>query len=219
MPLYLKTFRRMMKEEKGVNELKNQAYKAKIMLLLACVMFTLTVLSACAEAAEPPAPESAEIQGPEMTQAPTKPEMNAAGMPLVPDFTLESPNGPVSLSDFEGKQVVLYFWASWCPACKAGMPEKQALYDWMTENDIAGTMLAINLTDGAQETRDTCDAYIKENGYTFPVLYEEDGSLANMFGITAIPVTVVIDAEGYMKGGTVGSMPIETIQGLLEQSL
>lgn len=208
----------MMEAEKGVQDLKNRAFKAKTTLLWACVLCTLTVLSACAGAAEPPAPEDLATQAPEVEQIPAKSAMNAAGMPLVPNFTLESPNGPVSLSDFEGKQVVLYFWASWCPACKAGMPEKQELYDWMEENDIPGTLLAVNLTDGAQETRETCDAYIEDNGYTFPVLYEENGALANMFGITAIPVTVVIDAEGYMKGGMVGSMPIETIEGMLEQN-
>lgn len=148
----------------------------------------------------------------------TRPPENANGMPLVPDFTLPSASGnQVSLSDFAGKQVVLYFWASWCSNCRDNMPDKQALRDWMIENEFPGEVLAINITDGMQETRETCDAFIKENGYTMPVLYEEVGQLSSLFGITGIPVTVVIDAQGYFKGGAIGAQPLEDTMRLLEQ--
>ena len=147
-----------------------------------------------------------------------KPAENAAGMPLVPDFTLPcASGGDVSLSDFAGKQVVLYFWASWCFYCKQGFPEKQALHDWMRETEFPGAILAVNLTDGMQETRASCDAYIAENGFTLPVLYDETGALSAPFTSSGIPVVVVIDAEGYLKGGSIGSMPLDELQALLER--
>ncbi len=173
--------------------------------LCCCLIWATMILTACAaDVAGPPAP---------------KPAANAAGMPLVPNFTLTNMQGePVSLADYAGKQVVLYFWASWCPACKQGMPEKQALYNWMVENNFPGTVLAINLTDGAQETRATCDAYVSEEKLTFPVLYDEVGEVTNLFVQSAIPVTAIIDADGYLKSGMVGSMPIDQIKEVLERN-
>jgi peroxiredoxin len=152
--------------------------------------------------------------------APAKPPENANGMPLMPDFTLPSADGKeVSLFDYEGRQVVLYFWATWCPYCVAGMPAKQALYDWMQENEFPGEVWAINLADGVRETRKTCDEYIERNGFTMPVLYEETGALANGLGITGIPVTIVVDAEGYLKGGASGPQSLEDTIALLEKDL
>jgi len=149
--------------------------------------------------------------------APAKPDTNENGMPLIPDFTLPlASGGEVTLSDFEGRQIVLYFWASWCPACVTGMPDKQALHEWMLENEFPGEVWAVNLTDGSRETRGTCDAFIEKNGFTVPVLYDELGTLSAMFGITAIPVTALIDAQGYLKGGAIGSLPMEQTIALLE---
>jgi len=147
-----------------------------------------------------------------------KPQENASGMPLMFDFTLpDNAGGEVSLSGFEGRQVVLYFWATWCPYCVMGMPAKQALYEWMLENEFPGEVWAINLTDGFQETRKTCDAFIEREGFTMPVLYEETGALSNGLGITGIPVTIVVDAEGYLKGAASGPQSLEDTIALLER--
>ncbi len=147
----------------------------------------------------------------------TKPEFNPEGLPLVPDVTLPSAaGGDISLSSLAGKQVVLYFWASWCPSCRENLADKQALHDWMLENEFEGVVLAVNLTDGMRETRERCDAFIAENGYTLPVVYEETGVLSSLFNISSIPVTAVIDAEGYLKGGAIGVQTLEETIALLE---
>ena len=149
---------------------------------------------------------------------PERPSRNAAGMPLMPNFTLHAPGGEtVSLADYYGKQVVLYFWASWCPSCKDNMAEKQALHDLFAQENMDAVVLAINLTDGMQETRASCDAYVAAQGYTMQVLYEETGALANGLRITSIPVTLVIDAEGYAKGGVVGPQSLEDTLALLAE--
>ena len=173
--------------------------------LLLCCCLAFSALSVWAE--EPGA-------------APAKPPENENGMPLMLDFTLSAADGgEVTLSDFEGRQVVLYFWATWCPACVQGMPDKQALHEWMLENEFPGEVWAVNLIDGIRETRETCDAFIERNGLTMPVLYEETGELSAWLGITAIPATVVVDAEGYIKGGALGSWPLEEIIALLERDM
>jgi len=146
-----------------------------------------------------------------------KPEYNENGMPLIPDFTLPSNTGEdVSLSDFLGRQVVLYFWTTWCPSCVRGMPDKQALHDWMLETEFPGVLLAVNLIDGVRETRGSCNAFIERNGFTFPVLYEESGELSEFFGITTIPRTAVIDAEGYLKDYIIGGRSLAEAIAVLE---
>ncbi|MCL2810639.1 MAG: TlpA family protein disulfide reductase [Clostridia bacterium] len=137
----------------------------------------------------------------------------------MPDFTLASISGEdVSLSDFEGRQIVLYFWATWCPACVQGLPEKQALQEWMLENDFPGEVWAVNLTDGVRETRDSCAAFVERHGYTLPVLYDEGGEVFGWIGSNYLPVTVIINEAGYIKGGTIGSMPMDQIIALLEDN-
>jgi len=168
----------------------------RIGLLLLCCCLVLSVAALAEEAA--------------------KPDINENGMPLMPDFTLTSASGEeITLSDFEGRQIVLYFWATWCPTCVQGMPDKQALHDWMLENDFPGEVWAVNLTDGIRETRNTCDAFLERNGYTMPVLYDEGGKVFQYAQSRYIPVTMVIDEAGYQKSWVIGAQPMEEIIAIL----
>ena len=56
----------------------------------------------------------------------------------------------------------------------------------------------VNLTDGAQETIETASGYIADQGYSFPVYYDTDVNAAAVYGVSAVPVTYFIDAEGYL---------------------
>ncbi|MDR3051379.1 MAG: TlpA family protein disulfide reductase [Oscillospiraceae bacterium] len=146
-----------------------------------------------------------------------KPETNAQGMPLVPNFTLQGRDGQaVSLSDHLGKQVVLYFWATWCPYCLDGMPDDQAVYERIVGDDLPIAYMAINLTDGRQETRAKADAFLDEHGYTLPVYYDEGLAVSSgIFGVESIPVTLVIDEQGYLKNGRVGTLPASALWAML----
>lgn len=122
----------------------------------------------------------------------------------MPDFTVYDADGnAVHLTDFRGKPVVLNFWASWCGPCKSEMP---AFND--TAEDLNGEVvfLMVNLTDGYQETVDTASAFIEEQGYTFPVYYDTDMNAAQVYGVSSVPVTYFIDAEGYGVGRAMGAI-------------
>ena len=128
---------------------------------------------------------------------------------MAPDFRVYDADGnEVTLSGMRGMPVVLSFWASWCPPCKAELPDFDAA---CSENpDICFMM--VNLTDGSSETVETASSFIESNGYSFPVYYDTDYDAANVYGVMSIPMTVFIDAEGHVRTYSVGMISSETLE-------
>ncbi len=122
----------------------------------------------------------------------------------VPDFTVYDREGnEVQLSDFRGKPIILNFWASWCGPCKSEMPDFEELYQEYGE-DIH--FLMINMTDGYQETVESAGQFLEKSQYTFPVYFDLDYEAAVAYGVTSLPTTFFIDAEGYGVAYGIGAM-------------
>lgn len=134
-----------------------------------------------------------------------------AGNALIPapDFVLENSEGEqIWLSDYFGEPLVINFWASWCPPCKGEMPSFEAA--WQKYGDQV-TFLMVNLTDGSRETVETANAFIHENGYTFPVYYDTEGRGVSAYGVMSIPVTVCITADGEIYAQQIGAVQEEKL--------
>ncbi len=130
-----------------------------------------------------------------------------------PDFTVYDIDGnPHKLSDFRGKPVLLNFWASWCGPCKSEMPDIEQAYAAYGDEIH---FLLVDLTDGYQETVQSGSAYIQEQGYTFPVYYDTAMEGAMAYGVSGIPVTYFLDAEGNFLAYYQGAMP----QSILQQGI
>ena len=146
----------------------------------------------------------AETTAPEETDGTERPSIPA------PDFTVYDADGnAVKLSEFFGKPIVLNFWASWCGPCKREMPDfnekSQAL-----EGSVQ--FLMVNMTDGARETVETATAFIEEQGYTLPVLFDITLEAAYTYGTYSLPTTFFIDADGNAVAQVNGAMSGETLQ-------
>ena len=130
------------------------------------------------------------------------------------DFTLKSLDGePIELSSLHGKVVVLDFWATWCPPCRAELPSIDKL-----NAEFAGKVEFLGVND---EDSGTVKAFLKKAGYTFPVLMDGKRQVHRTYGIRSIPVLLVIDRQGVIRQHFVGSRSVEAlrsaIQSVLEQ--
>ncbi len=132
-----------------------------------------------------------------------------------PDFTLEyADGGAFQLSKQSGRVVVLDFWASWCGPCMQSMP---ALDEMAREFGDSITWIAVNM----QEDRRTVASALERLGVAPQVVLDVDGAAAEKFAVTAIPQTVVIDAQGTVSHVFIGGGPsaIEQIRTAIHETL
>ena len=128
---------------------------------------------------------------------------NAATTPA-PDFTMTDADGAtLTLADFKGKPVLLNFWASWCGPCQSEMPDIQTAWK---EHGTDVEFVIVNMTGMNGETEQSAKAFLADSGYTFPCYFDANNSAATAFGVSSIPQTYLIDAEGNILGGYMGAM-------------
>ena len=140
----------------------------------------------------------------------TAPAETEAEASAAPDFTVYDLDGNTHrLSDFQGKPVILNFWASWCGPCKMEMPDLEKAYQ---EYGDRIQFMLVDLTDGSQETVEKASAFIKEQGYTFPVFYDTAMEGAYAYGVSGIPVTYFINSEGVFVAYYQGAMSADILQ-------
>jgi len=137
-----------------------------------------------------------------------------------PEFTLDTlSEESINLHDFRGKVVVLNFWASWCPPCKAEMPAFEALQQAYRTSDVI--VLAINTT--YQDDLAAATQFVEENHLSFPILFDNDGKVTNTYQVLAMPSSFFIDRQGVIRqviiGGPISEALIQTqVRRLLQES-
>jgi peroxiredoxin len=135
-----------------------------------------------------------------------------------PNFTLETSNGEtIILSDLLGKPIVINFWASWCPPCRAEMPALQSTFEENQELDLI--ILAVNTTN--QDSIEKAVSFAEEFELTFPILFDRDGSVSRLYQTSALPTTYFINREGIIEkviiGGPMSEALLESVvEGLLQ---
>ncbi|MBQ6795873.1 MAG: TlpA family protein disulfide reductase [Clostridia bacterium] len=125
-----------------------------------------------------------------------------------PDFEVTDKDGNrVKLSDFEGKPVVLNFWATWCHYCKVEMPDFNKAY----ENYPEVQFVMVNATDGVQETMEKARAYIEKEKFSFDVFYDTEMDAVGTYYITSFPSTFFIDKDGNLVARASGALDYDSL--------
>jgi len=121
---------------------------------------------------------------------------------IAPDFTLSTPEGEsITLSDFHGRPVLIFFWASWCSVCKKIMPDIQTVYEEYKTKGFE--VLAVNTTN--QDSLPNALETFNTKGYDFQLLLDNAGSVSETYRVYALPTAFLIGADGYIQDVSVGS--------------
>ena len=128
------------------------------------------------------------------------------------DFSAEDQAGnPVYLSDFIDRATVVYFWTSWCGFCTLGMDELELLYESMGEQV---QILAVNLSTWSRGRDEAVlgRLFMEEADFSFFSIYDANGEAAELYGITAVPMLLFIDANGRLTHQQLGFLSAEAME-------
>ncbi len=168
----------------------------KIITVLTMTIFSILFVSACA------------VQQEQADQSDT------VEQEYENDFTLQNLEGDqVSLSDYEGKLVVLNFWATWCPPCREEIPDFIEVYSNYRDRGVQ--FLGVS-----NEDQDTLSSFVQEYGINYPILI--DGSvdtIMGQWGIRALPTTFILDHNGEVLSSHVGLLTKQQLENELDKWL
>ncbi len=130
-----------------------------------------------------------------------------------PDFTAVTFDGEeVNLSDLRGQIVVVNFWASWCTPCRDETPLLEAVQD-----NLGDDVVLVGLNSG--DTEDNARAFLDEFNVTYTVARDVNGSIAVDYGVTGMPETFVIDADGNYAVKYLGEVrSLEQLRGMVAEA-
>ncbi len=129
------------------------------------------------------------------------------------------------LSDYRGKVVFLNFWTTWCGYCKEEMPDIQKLYEEYGYNkeDVVFFGVAMPRSDDNPKnpdvTQEQIEKFLSENKYSFPVIFDTTGLMAESYWVDSFPTTFLIDREGQPFGYVSGMLTEDMMRSAIEQTL
>ncbi len=130
---------------------------------------------------------------------------------LAPEFSGTTIDGQtVSLSDLDGKLVVVNVFASWCGPCRAETPHLVEIYDELDRDEVEFVGLNLQETPGAVQT------FKEEFSIEYPLLLNEGGEITNVYSPIGLPTTWFIDREGIVRFTFSGPLTKESLQVILD---
>jgi peroxiredoxin len=134
-----------------------------------------------------------------------------------PDFTLTDINGKKhKLSDYRGKKVVLMFWATWCPPCKATIPHLMELREAVGEDKLA-IMGISHITEYPPNTAEMIKQFAEDRKINYTVIAAQIGSAGDPYdAIHQLPTLLFIEPDGTIKLSATGSISLAEFKAILE---
>lgn len=133
---------------------------------------------------------------------------------VAPDFTITTfDGGKLTLSELRGKVVLLNFWASWCPPCRAEAPNMEGV--WQDYRDQGVIFVGVDIQDTESEARD----FLQQFNITYPNGPDPTGRIARDYGITNIPTSVFVSRQGVIARRWVGAIDRARLTEYLDELL
>ncbi|HVT12965.1 MAG TPA: redoxin domain-containing protein [Fimbriimonadaceae bacterium] len=131
---------------------------------------------------------------------------------LAPDIEVTGLDGKkLKLSSLKGKIVMIDFWATWCPPCRASLPTTNKMHEKYASKGLQ----VVTVSD---EDKDTVAKFVKDNRYTFPTFLDPGDKASKVYNVQAIPCLVIIDAQGNLSSYSVGLEPEENVLANLKKA-
>jgi cytochrome c biogenesis protein CcmG/thiol:disulfide interchange protein DsbE len=131
-----------------------------------------------------------------------------------PELVLVNLDGvPVSLSELRGQVILVNNWATWCPPCRAEMPELQAYF----QAHAADGFILVGINSG--DRQDQVVDFVRQYGLTFPIWVDPTGLALHAFQNNALPSSYVIDKSGTVRLVWVGGVSLEALEAYLTPML
>ncbi|HYG97954.1 MAG TPA: redoxin domain-containing protein [Terriglobales bacterium] len=133
---------------------------------------------------------------------------------FAPQFEATTLQGEtVSLAALAGKVVVLDFWATWCPPCRASVPELKGLLKKYSREKL------VLISISADKDEDTCRKFVAEKNMDWPQIFDADHVLIDRFNVNAFPTYLVVDGEGVVKKKIAGMDPQQSVAARIKDTL
>jgi cytochrome c biogenesis protein CcmG/thiol:disulfide interchange protein DsbE len=128
-----------------------------------------------------------------------------------PSFAVVDMAGrPASLADYRGKIVVLNLWASWCPPCRAEMPDLERLYRDYAKRGVV--VLGVDQGEAADRAR----TFATSLGITYPVLIDDAQQYGRVYAALGLPTTIVVDRTGVVAQAFDGALSYAQMRAAVE---
>nr|WP_321026918.1 cytochrome c biogenesis protein CcdA [Clostridium neonatale] len=135
------------------------------------------------------------------------------------DFSLTDQYGNThTLSDYKGKTVFLNFFATWCGPCKVEMPHIEELYNEHNLNNDDIVIIAVSNPGGREKDMNGVKQFLKDEGYTFPVVLDESGEVFSKYNIMSLPTTFMINEYGKVYGYVSGALSKDQMESIIKQT-
>lgn len=130
------------------------------------------------------------------------------------EFSLETLDGNrVSLSDYRGQVVLVNFWATWCPPCRAEIPDLEAAHQAHQNSGLV--ILGVSVEDPP----DLVELFLREVDITYPILLDRSGKVYRAYRAPGLPMSVLVDRDGIIQFRHIGELSAHELDEYLSQML
>jgi len=151
----------------------------------------------------------------EPTEVQQSQSLLAPGQPA-PDFVIHNLEGlSIALHDYQGRPVIINFWATWCAPCRQEMRALQTVY----EAHKAAGLAILAVSQDQQDMREVVRTYCTTLGVTFSPLLDLDGRVATHYKVFLLPSTVFIHPSGTIAAVHLGALTSVQIEQYLRAIL